>query len=240
VRRSNGLLGLIGIILLLFAGVAVALTRGETIFDQIYIGVHGAAGVLALIAYLSTGVENLRTFLGERSTKYGTSTVLASLIFIAILAILNFLAYRHNHRFDLTSEKVFSLSPQSAQVLTGLTKDLRMEAFVEGGANPELDDLLKNYGATSSKVSYRLVDPDREPEMAEKYGIKSYNTVRITYGEASNQVTQPTEENLSNAIIKLTRSGKQTVCAIEGPGEPDIDDKQDDPGLAQAAIGGQN
>ena len=239
-RRSNGLLGLIGIILLVFATVAVVLTRGDTVFDKIYIAVHGIAGVLALIAYLSAGLENLREFLGERSTKYGTSTVLASLIFIAILGILNFLAYRHNHRFDLTSEKVFSLSPQSAQVLAGLTNDLRMDAFVEGGASPELDDLLKNYSAASNKVSYRLVDPDREPEMAERYGIKAYNTVRIAYGDASNQVTQPTEENLSNAIIKLTRSGKQTVCVIEGHAEPDVDDKEGAHGLAQAKAALEN
>ena len=239
-RRSNGLLGLLGVILLVFAGVAAALTRADTVFDKIYILVHVGAGGLALIAYLSTGLENLREFLGERSTRYGTSTVLASLIFIGILGILNFLAYRHSHRFDLTSEKVFSLSPQSAQVLAGLTQDLRMEAFVEGGANPELADLLRNYSAVSSKVSFRLIDPDREPETAERYGIKSYNTVRITYGEASNQVTQPTEETLTNAIIKLTRAGKQTVCVIEGHGEPDLDDKEGARGLAQAKAALEN
>jgi ABC-type uncharacterized transport system involved in gliding motility auxiliary subunit len=240
VRRSNGLLGLVGFILLVFAAVAAVLTRGATVFDVLYIAIHAGAGVLALIAYLSTGLENLRSFVGERSTRYGTSTVLASLIFIAILAVLNFLAYRHHHRFDLTSEKVYSLSPQSVQVLNGLTQDLRLEGFVEGGANPELDDLLKNYSAASGKVTYRLIDPDREPELAERYGVKAYNTVRISYGDASNQVTQPTEETITNAIIKLTRSGKQTVCVIEGHGEPDIDEKESAHGLAQAKAALEN
>lgn len=225
-RRSSGLFGLIGVILLLFAGVALALTRGETIFDVVYIAVHGALGVLLLIAYFSTGIENLRTFLGERSTRYGTNTVVASLLFIAILVVLNVLAYRHHHRFDLTSEKVFSLSPQSAQLLQGLTQDLKLEAFVEGGSNPELEDLLRNYREASDKVSYRLIDPDREPELAERYGIKAYNTVRVQYGEASSQVTQPSEENLTNAIIKITRTGTRTVCVVEGHGEPELDDRE--------------
>ena len=239
-HRSNGLFGVLGVILLAFAGIALALTHGETPFDVIYIAIHAVGGVLAILAYLSTGLENLRSFLGERSTKYGTSTVLASLIFIAILVILNFIAYRHNHRFDLTSERVFSLSPQSVQVLNGLTNDLRMEAFVEGGANPELDDLLRNYASASSRVTFRLIDPDREPELAERYGVKSYNTVRISYGEASNQVTQPTEETLTNAIIKLTRSGRQTVCVIEGHGEPDTEDKESGHGLASAKAALEN
>lgn len=225
-RRGGGLLGLIGIILLLFAGVALALTQLATIFDVIYVAVHAIAGVLALIAYFSTGVDNLRTFLGERSTRYGTNTIVASLLFVAILVVLNVLAYRHNARFDLTSEQVFSLSPQSAQVLQGLTQDLRLDAFVEGGANPELDDLLKNYREASGKVSYRLIDPDREPELAERYGIKAYNTVRLQYGEASSLVTEPSEENLTNALIKLTRTAAQTVCVIEGHGEPGLDDRE--------------
>jgi ABC-type uncharacterized transport system involved in gliding motility auxiliary subunit len=240
VHRSNGLLGLIGVILLVFAGVAVVLTRFDTVFDVVYIAVHAAAGVLALIAYLSTGLENVREFLGERSTRYGTSTVLASVFFIAILGILNFLSYRYHHRFDLTSEKVFSLSPQSAQVLSGLTNDLRMEAVVEGGASPELDDLLKNYATASNKVTYRLIDPDREPELVERYGIKAYNTVRIGYGEASSQVTQPSEETLTNAIIKMTRSGQQVACFIEGHGEPSIDDRESARGLAQAKLALEN
>lgn len=233
-RRSNGLLGLIGVILLAFAAIAAVLTRGSTIFDTIYIGIHAGAGLLALIAYLSTGVENVRSFLGERSTRYGTSTVLASVIFFAILVLLNFLAYRHHRRFDLSSEKVFSLSPQSTQVLAGLTDDLRMEAFVEGGVNPELADLLRNYSSASGKVSYRLIDPDREPELAERYGIRAFNTVRIAYGESSTQVTQPNEETITNAIIKLTRTGKQTVCVIEGHGEPGLDDRESPRGLGQA------
>ena len=232
-RRGSGLLGLIGVILLLFAGIALALTRGGTSFDLIYIAVHAIAGVLALIAYLSTGVENLRTFLGERSTRYGTSTIIGSVVFFVLLAGLNFLAFRHNAHFDLTSDKVYSLSPQSAKVLQGLTQDLRLEAFVEGGASPELNDLLKNYGEASGKVSHRLIDPDREPELAERYGIKAYNTVRLGYGEATSQVTQPSEENLTNAIIKLTRSGSQTVCVLDGHDEPDIDDQQGARGYAQ-------
>jgi ABC-type uncharacterized transport system involved in gliding motility auxiliary subunit len=240
VRHSNGLLGLIGVILLLFAGVALALTRASTPFDAVYIALHGVGGVLLLIAYLSTGLENVRSFLGERSTKYGTSTIAASLIFIAILGILNFLSYRHHHTFDLTSEKVFSLSPQSLQVLNGLTSDLKLEGFVEGGVSPELGDLLRSYSEASPKVTYRLLDPDREPELAERYGIKAYNTVRLQYGEGSSQVTQPTEENLTNAIIKLTRTGRQTVCVIDGHGEPDVDNKEGANGLAQAKAALEN
>ncbi|MGH7789947.1 MAG: GldG family protein [Candidatus Binatia bacterium] len=239
-RHSNGLIGLIGVIFLVFAGVAWALTGGINGIDAAYIAVHLIGGIIAIIAYLSSGLENLRTFLGERSTRYGTSAVVASLIFIAILGIVNFLSYRHHHRFDLTSASIFSLSPQSAQVLEGLTQDLRMEAFVEGGIGPEIADLLRNYSDASPRVSVRLIDPDREPELVERYGIKAYNTVRLTYGEANSQVTQPSEETITNALIKLTRAARQTICVIDGHGEADLDDQESARGLAQAKTALEN
>lgn len=231
-RNGSGLLGLIGVILLVFAAIAAYLTRLNTSFDVAYVAIHAVAGLLAIIAYLSSGLEHLRGFLGERSTKYGTSTVIGSLIFFAILVLLNVVAYRHNARFDLSAQQAFSLSPQSTQVLQGLTEPLTMEAFVEGGVNPELADLLKNYQAASDKVTFRLIDPDREPELTERYGIKAYNTVRLAYGAASSQVAQPTEENITNALIKLTRSVSQTACVLEGHGEPDIDDRESARGFA--------
>ena len=143
-----------------------------------------------------------------------------------MLGLLNYISTRHHHRFDLTEQGVFSLSPQSVNVVKNLQDDLQIQAFVEGGVNPELRDLLENYRYQSPKIKFELIDPDRQPEMAEKYHITAYNTVRFEYGKESTTISQPTEENITNAIIKVTRSTRKTVCFIEGHGEPDIDDVQ--------------
>jgi ABC-type uncharacterized transport system involved in gliding motility auxiliary subunit len=234
VRRANGLLGLLGLVLLLFALVAVALTRASQPVDVLYIAVHAVGGIFALVAYLSAGVDNLRDFLGERSTKYGASTIVASLLFVGILGSLNYLSTRYHHKFDLTESSVYSLSPQSAQIISKLDKDLKLQAFVEGGINPELRDLFDSYKYVSNKVSYQMVDPNRQPELAEQYKITAYNTVRLEYGETSTTVNQPTEEAITNAIIKVTRASQQTVCFVDGHGEPDIEQVEDARGYSQA------
>ncbi|HUI27565.1 MAG TPA: GldG family protein [Candidatus Kryptonia bacterium] len=231
-QRSNGLLGLIGAILLLFAAVAAFLTRGQGPFDLLYIGAHGLVGLFAIIAYLSAGLENLRRFVGERSTKYGANTIASSLLFIAILVGVNYISARNHHKFDMTEAHVFSLSPQSINVVKNLQSDLQIQAFVEGGINPELRDLLTNYAYQSSKLKFEMIDPDRQPELAERYKVSAYNTVRLEYGNESTTITQPTEENLTNAIIKVTRTTRKTACVIEGHGEPDTDDAENAHGFS--------
>ncbi len=230
--RSNSLLGLIGLVLLLFAGVAAILTRAAGGFDVLYIFVNGLFGLFALIAYLSAGLEHLRGVVSERSTKYGANVLVSSLVFVAVLGLLNYISVRHHHRFDLTEQGVYSLSPQSVNVVKNLNEDLQIQAFVEGGVNPELRELLSSYAYQSPKLRYELIDPDRQPELADKYHITAYNTVRIEYGKESTTVTQPTEENITNAMIKVTRGTRKTVCFIEGHGEPDPDDAQSQHGLA--------
>lgn len=231
-RRNQSLLGLVGLVLLLFAVLAGAFTGGRTGIDVVYIAANGIVGIFCLIAYLSAGLEQLRDVVSERSTRYGTNVVVGSLAFLGVLIVVNYLGARHSKRFDLTEQKVYSLSDQSVSVVKNLENDLKLLAFVEGGINPELRDLLANYARYSSKVSHELIDPDKQPELAERYQIRTYNTVRVEYGNESTLVTQPNEENLTNAIIKVTRKTRKVVCIVEGHGEPDLEDLQSPKGLA--------
>jgi ABC-type uncharacterized transport system involved in gliding motility auxiliary subunit len=218
--RASGTTGVIGLILLFFGGTAWALTQQLGLF----VGLNLLLGTFALASYLASGRERLTSFLGERSTKYGANAILYSALFVGIVAMANFLSVRYSARVDTSEAKVFSLSPQSTAVVKDLGKELEIMAFVEGGSNPGLDDLLKTYARESANVRYQIVDPDKRPELAEKYAIQNYNTVRIAYGEQSTIIDEPSEEKITNAIIKVTQAKKKAVCLVEGHGEPDAED----------------
>ena len=231
-RRNSSLLGLIGVVLLLFAGVAALITRARTSVDLLYILVNGLAGLFGVVAYLSSGVDQVRDAVSQRSTRYGANALAMSLAFLGILGVGNYLVARGDRRIDLTEQHAYSLSPQSAGVVKSLTKPLEVQAFVEGGLNPELADLLALYGRESKDFKYQLIDPDKQPELAEKYQVKTYNTVHFQYGDESTVITQPTEESITNAIIKVTRTAQKMICFVEGHGEPDTEDAQGPNGLA--------
>ena len=221
--RLGSFYGVVGVILLLFAGVAYFLTR----HFSAYVLVHTLTGLVAVIGALVSSRGSVKTFLGERSTKYGASAAVYSLLFISILILVNYLSTRHHHRFDLTEANIYSLSPQSENVLRQLDKKLEIDAFVQAGSDPQLRELLSSYEYDSDKISSRIIDPDQRPDLAERFQVTTLPTVVLRYGDQTNLINRTTEEDLTNGIIKISRPDKKTIYFLEGHGEPSSQDLQD-------------
>lgn len=227
--RFASFYGVVGVILLLFGGLAYFITRD---FSP-YVFAHILIGVTAIITFIISAKGSLSTFFGERSTKYGASAAFYAALFVGILIFVNFLAARHHHRFDLTESGVYSLSPQTVGILKHLDKPLVVNAFVEAGSDPQLRELLESYRYISDKFTFSIIDPDKHPDLAEKHKITTIPAIHLQYGNHSNIVNKLTEEELTNGIIKVTRTEKKTIYFLEGHGEPNIDDMNDPKGYGQ-------
>lgn len=227
-RRSQSLLGVVGLLLLFFGAVSVVFTGRVEGYALIHIGI----GLVLLVLFLIASFKDLGKLLSARSTRYGGNMVVYTILFIALLVGVNWLGVRYNKRYDLSDEGVFGLSPQAKKVLSSVQNDVEMQAFLEGGHNPQIETLLESFAYASPHVKTELIDPDKQPELAEKFGVRAYGTVRVAYGKQSTTVAQPSEESLTNAIIKVTKEKTQNVCFVTGEGEPDIDDAQSAHGFA--------
>jgi len=229
-RRSQSLLGTVGLLLLFFGGISIFFTGRFEAYALIHIGV----GLVLLVMFLLASFKDLGKLLSARSTRYGTNMVVYTALFVALLVGINWLGARYNKRYDLSESGVFGLSPQALSVLGSVQQDVEMQAFLEGGHDPEIEALLESFSYASPRVKTTLIDPDKQPELTEKYSVRAYRTVRVAYGEQATTVAQPSEESLTNAIIKVTKQTTQTVCFVDGEGEPDIDDQQSTRGFAGA------
>jgi len=229
-RRSQSLIGLVGLILLFF-GLASFLLLGELGAYQI---LHLVGGIGLLGWFLFASFRDLGSVLTARSTRYGANMIVYSALFLALLVAINWLGVRYNKRFDVSEEGVFSLSPQARSIVDNLDQDVALQAFLEGGHEPAIEDLLRSFGGASPRVKVELIDPDAQPDLAQKYGIRNYGTVRVAYGEQSTMVSQPTEESVTNALIKVTHAKQRKVYFLQGEGEPAIDDLNGPRGYGQA------
>jgi ABC-type uncharacterized transport system involved in gliding motility auxiliary subunit len=178
-----------------------------------------------------------------RNLRFGTNLLIAALAVLGIITLVEAISIRHDHRFDLTANKRYSLSPQSQQLLAALPQPVKATAFYQDaqGGRETAKDLLDQYAYYSKQFTYDFIDPDRNPGLAKRYGITSYGTIVLESGNKEEKVLTADEENLTNALLKVIREGKKVVYFLEGHGEHSINSNERD-GYAEAkrAIESQN
>src|ERR1700723_4042242 len=86
-------------------------------------------GGVLLLGGVFVGFRYILNFFAKRSSQLGTNAVILSVAVIAILVLLNFLGFRHSKRFDLTTEKLFSVSDQTRKIVGGLQRDVTVARF---------------------------------------------------------------------------------------------------------------
>src|SRR5271154_2573399 len=234
-KRTSALSGIVVIIFLLFAGLGYVLTAGG--FATLFSGVNLLAGIIAIAGWLVSSRGSIGTMAGARTTRYGTNAAVYTIAFLGVLVAVNYLAVRYHRQFDLTAQNAFSLSPQSIQVIKALKQPVKLYGFVEAGRNPEAEGLYQEYAYESPLITYELVDPNRHPELAERYKVTVMNTTHIQYGSdqtgSGTNVSDMSEQAITNGIVKVTSAQTKTVCFLTGEGEDDPDDNDSAGGLGQ-------
>jgi ABC-type uncharacterized transport system involved in gliding motility auxiliary subunit len=195
-----------------------------------------AAGLLLVVASLLVHLDDVKRFFAHRTARYGVNTAIMVVLLIGVIGLVEGMSFRHNARVDLTENKRHSLSPQTIQLLRGLKADVNAVAFYRSDQPGKriAEDLFKQYARYSNgKFTWRVVDPDREPGLARRYGIENYGTIVLETKEKSEKVTDAEEEKLTNGLVKVTRESKRVVYVVQGHGEHDLANT-DRPGFSEA------
>lgn len=139
---------------------------------------------------------------------------------LAIVAVVNFLAGRYPQRLDVTAGRLHSLADLTVQTLEGLEQEVEALAFVEGGQNDALEGLLEQYASHSTRFDYEMIDLDRDPDrVLDEYGVRTYNTLMLVSQGRQQRVTELTEKEVTNALLKLLREREERVYLTVGHGE---------------------
>jgi ABC-type uncharacterized transport system involved in gliding motility auxiliary subunit len=177
-------------------------------------------GVLLLVAVV-VGFQGLLRYFSKRSTKQGSNALVISLAVLAIIVVANVIGYRHPKRIDLTTEKLYTLSDQSKQIVQNLKQDVTIVRF-DKTPSPQFDDLMSEYKHLSPHIQARTVDPNQKPEVAAEFGAKSLGDVIVASGDKkidSGARGEVSEQDITPAIIKATTTKVKTVCFLTGHGE---------------------
>ena len=216
----NTILNLVGWVgtLLVFAALAIRLFRPE--WDQY--AYWGAIGGLVLVGIytLSQWREIGRSF-QRRETKLGAMTGISVIAVLAILIGVNWTVSRRDKRWDLTAAGSYTLSDQTAKVLSGLKGPVNVLVFDTPGGFQRFRDALSMYTNASQNIQVQYVDMDREPARARAYEISGPGTVIMEYDGRRERVMSDREQDLTNALIKVTTGRQMKAYFVQGHGERD-------------------
>lgn len=227
-HKYSGISGLLGVALFLFGFVTFMFTGTMTVYSA----VHLVLGVLLLLYFGFVNVKRLKTMGTGRAAKTFAETVgTAGFLLVAVVAV-NVLVALKPMQWDWTGAGLYSLSPQSKQVLAKLDGPVTALYFQQGGQAPEVEDTLKLYAYAKPDFEVRVVDPDREPALAETYEVRQNGTLILEAGGRRQKVQEVNEETVTNALLQLITGRTVTVGFLIGHGERDIDDQTGPGGLA--------
>tara|TARA_Y100001968_G_scaffold326963_1_gene371035 strand:- start:3651 stop:5171 length:1521 start_codon:yes stop_codon:yes gene_type:complete len=177
-------------------------------------------------------------FFEVNNNKSFLSYVLSSLV---IILILNWVSQDLFIRFDLTDNKMFSLSDSSKSVVKKLNEKLTMKVYFSddlpgeyGNNRRYLQDMVEEYASYSKNIKYEFYKPETDEDLeeeAQSYGIspvqlqviendnlaikKVYMGMVFLY--ADDRETIPViqsaglEYNITTIIKRMTESNKQSI-----------------------------
>jgi len=217
VKRILGLLGWLGVALS-FAAVAIRNLRPEWTW---WYGLLIAGLVCALLYVLSQWREIAREFSG-RQARFGTLAAASVVVVFAILFAINFLANRHNKRWDFTAAQQYTLSDQTKKVVQGLTKPVQVTVFARTEDFDRFRPKLEEYQYLSPQLKIDYIDPEKRPSMAEKLKESTLGTIVMEYDGRVQRVTSAQEQDITNGLIKVLQGTQPKLMFVQGHGERDI------------------
>jgi len=220
-KRILGLLGWLGVALV-FAAVAITFLKPEW---QQYKNPLAIAGLVCTLLYILSQWREIAQSFSGRQARFGTLAVASILVVLAILVAINYLSTRHSKRWDLTNAKQFTLADQTKKLLAGLDKPVRVIVFAPAERFRTYHERLDEYASLNRNFQVEYLDPEKQPAMARPYEpLVAGGTIVFDYNKHVEKVNTDSEQDLTNALIKVTRGQQSKVYFIQGHEERSADD----------------
>lgn len=113
---------------------------------------------------------SLKEMFSNKRVRYGSFASVMTLAVIAIIVVLNLIVSQLEIKFDLTKDKMFSLSEQTQNIVSALDKEVNIyPIYTKGYENTQFMEMLDKYKSLSNKIKIEAKDPNLNPVFIKKY-----------------------------------------------------------------------
>ena len=165
----------------------------------------------------------LATGLGAVGSRlYAAGCILAGL---GVWVLANVALVLNDTHIDVTREKVYTPSTTAMAVVDELKAPVRITYFYrsQDPIGQRARSILEVMGRRNPLLTVVTVDPDKQPELARREGVRLYNAAIIEAAGRRVLIQGTDEAEIAIGIQRVLRTRSLTVCFLEGHGEFSMD-----------------
>lgn len=219
-KPRHSLAGLLGLILLLSAPVTWLTSLDEP-------GFVIAKLVLSVLALGYYGRAVFAHHQGRLKGRGGLHAWISAQWLVALVVAGSVLVGFFEQRaivWDLTSDHVYTLAPETQQLLAQAVEPIQVQGFFapEQPQAKVLSNLVNQLRTSGAEVTLELVDPMRAPKRAQEALITADSPkIIVRYQGREARVRLPTEQQFAQGLSRLLGTHRQ-VFVLRGHGEPEL------------------
>ncbi|MBI4925448.1 MAG: GldG family protein [Bdellovibrio sp.] len=186
---------------------------------------------IAAIFVLGYLIQQNRLAFKSRAMAFGVFSTITTLLVLGIIGVVNYVSFHYPFKWDLTKNKLYTLSDQTKKLVKELKSPVKAISFSRPAEREPTRQLLENYKSISSKFEIEFIDPDKEPMRVNQIASgKKYKMgfVQLVFGTRDQKIEDPNEEKITNALMKLLKEKPPTFCATTGHGEKNFNSTEQD------------
>ncbi|MFC1691991.1 GldG family protein [Candidatus Latescibacterota bacterium] len=172
---------------------------------------------------------NITQVMIEKFFKFGLSPVIFAIALVVGLFIFNYIIAVKTPLFDVTKNKLNTLSKETINLLNDIDFEVNIKAFYTNSAYQErIRILFEKYKKENKNINVEFIDQIKNPLIAEKYDVSFPRTI-VFESESKNSLLNPpppgqyhTERNLTIALYRLLTEQTKTIYFSTGHGELQI------------------
>ena len=172
-------------------------------------------GFFFLFFSIAVNFNYFKTLMSSKSLYFMAKNALVIGLTALLLTTLNYILSQQSLFFDLTDNKIHSLSPFTRELVRSLDEDINFHYFhvdnkrVQGYENLVRKE-VQRYKALNPKVHFESHSIFKRPDMAERFGVSDEeSSLFMEYKERIQRVYELEEKAFVNALLKLTKAPKK-------------------------------
>lgn len=148
-------------------------------------------------------------------------------LLLATVGLLGYLGTQYRASFDWTAAGRHTLSNTTLEVLAAIKEPIEVRVFARADESlrREIAAALKPFIDANPNFRVSYINPELEPQLARDSDVRADGTLVLRIGQRKENLSRVYEQELTNALMRLSRSDPRTVSFLTGHGErpPDGD-----------------